>query len=69
MKEFRLEDRDYIELTDLLKVMGLLESGGMAKKAISEGRVTVDDRPETRRRRKVRRGSVVNFDGRRVAVR
>jgi ribosome-associated protein len=68
MIEFELEGREYIELNDLLKVTGLCESGGMAKIAISEGRVTVDGRPELRRRCKIRAGRVVGFEGRAIAV-
>ena len=68
MTEFKLEGREYIELNDLLKVTGLFSSGGMAKTAISEGRVTVDGRPELRRRCKVRAGHVVGFEGRTIAV-
>lgn len=68
MIEFKLEAREYIELKDLLKVTGLFASGGMAKTAISEGRVTIDGRPELRRRCKVRRGHVVGLEGRTVAV-
>jgi ribosome-associated protein len=50
MTEFRLEGKEYIELNDLLKVTGLFDSGGMAKTAITDGLVTVDGRPELRRR-------------------
>lgn len=66
--EFRLENKEYIELNDLLKVAGLFDSGGMAKTAIAEGLVTVDGQVELRRRRKVRPGSIVEYDGRRIAV-
>ena len=68
MTEFRLEGREYIELNDLLKVTGLFGSGGMAKTAISEGRVLVDGRPELRRRCKIRAGQVVGFDGHTIEV-
>ncbi len=67
--QFDLEGRDHIELQDLLKVTGLLESGGMAKTAITEGQVTVDNVPELRRRRKVRAGQVVRYNERTIAVR
>jgi ribosome-associated protein YbcJ (S4-like RNA binding protein) len=40
----------------------------MAKTAISEGRVTVDGRPELRRRFKVRAGHVAGFEGGTIAV-
>lgn len=63
MTEFK-----YIELNDLLKVTGMFDSGGMAKTAISEGRVTVDGRQELRRRCKIRKGQVVGYEGRRIVV-
>jgi ribosome-associated protein len=69
MTEFTLENREYIELNDLLKVTGLFGSGGMAKTAIAEGRVTVDGHPELRRRCKIRPGQVVACDGRTIVVR
>ncbi|HAK60826.1 MAG TPA: RNA-binding protein [Nitrospiraceae bacterium] len=68
MTEFKLDGREYIELNNLLKVMGLVESGGMAKTAIAEGRVTVDGHPELRRRCKIRTGQVVGFEGRTIVV-
>jgi ribosome-associated protein len=68
MTEFKLEGREYIELTDLLKLTGLFDSGGMAKTAISEGLVTVDGHPELRRRCKVRTGQVVEYEGRTIVV-
>jgi ribosome-associated protein len=68
MIEFKLEDREYIELTDLLKVTGLFDSGGMAKTAISEGRVLVDGLQELRRRCKIRKGQVVGYEGRTIVV-
>jgi ribosome-associated protein len=66
--EFKLEGTEYIELNDLLKVMGLFDSGGMAKTAIAEGRVTVDGHLELRRRCKIRMGQVVAFEGRAIVV-
>jgi ribosome-associated protein len=68
MDEFNLEGKEFIELNDLLKVTGLCDSGGAAKTAIAEGRVTVDGQVELRRRCKVRTGQVVEFDGRTIVV-
>lgn len=68
MSEFKLEAREYIELTDLLKVTGLFDSGGTAKLAISTGCVTVDGRPELRRRCKVRKGQVVACEGSTIVI-
>ncbi len=68
MTNFSLEGREYIELSDLLKVAGLFDSGGMAKIAIAEGLVTVDGKPETRRRCKLRSGQVVGYKDRTSVV-
>jgi len=68
MTEFKLEGREYIELNDLLKVTGLFDSGGMAKIAIAEGLVTVDGKPEFRRRCKVHAGHVVKYKDRTISV-
>ena len=66
--EFKLEGKEYIELNDLLKVTGLFDSGGMAKSAIAEGLVTVDGRPEVRRRCKIRPGQAVKYGNRTITV-
>ena len=68
MIEFDLEGREFIELNNLLKLTGICPSGGAAKMAISEGRVTVDAEVELRKRCKIRPGQVVEFDGERIAV-
>ncbi len=68
MDEFALEGREYIELNDLLKVMGMCDSGGMAKRAIAEGLVTVDGHVELRRRRKVLPGQIAAYKGRTIVV-
>ena len=46
MDEFKLEGKRFIELHNLLKVMGLCDSGGLAKKVIAEGHVKVDGHVE-----------------------
>jgi ribosome-associated protein len=68
MDDFKLADREFIELDNLLKVKGLCDSGGSAKTAIAEGRVTVDGHVELRRRCKLRAGQVVEFEGHTVVV-
>lgn len=57
-----------IELIKLLKVTGLCTTGGTAKTAAAEGRVKVDHHTETRRRRKIKKGQVVEFDGQVIEV-
>ncbi len=69
MEEFKLQNSEYIELNNLLKVMGLCDTGGMANVAIAEGQVKVDGRVELRKRAKIRPGHVVEFGGRIVSVR
>jgi ribosome-associated protein len=68
MNMFKLAGQEYIELNNLLKTMGMINSGGMAKIVIAEGRVKVDGIIELRRRRKIRTGQEVEFDGRIVVV-
>jgi len=68
VNNFYLEDKNVIELHDLLKVMGLCDSGGMAKTAIAAGDVKVDGNVELRKRCKIRSGQYVEFQGRRINV-
>ena len=67
--EFQLQGYEFIELNNLLKVAGLCDTGGMAKTAIADGRVTIDGAVELRRRCKVRAGQSVAFEGRTITVR
>lgn len=66
--EFELENKDFIELNNLLKVTGLCDSGGRAKVVISEGAVTVNGKVELRKRCKIRRGDKVMFMGEEITV-
>lgn len=69
MQEFELEDREFIELNNLLKVTGLCDSGGMAKAMIADGYVKVDGKTELRKRCKIRADQLVEFEGQQVSVR
>ena len=53
----------YIDLLQLLKATGLCATGGEAKWAVDEGRVTVNGESESRRRRKLNLGDEVVMDG------
>lgn len=55
---FELE-RDYVELNQLLKLVGLCDSGGAGKMLVADGAVTVDGQPEHRKTCKVRAGQTV----------
>ena len=68
MSDFELGGRPYVELHNLLKLLGLCPSGGAAKAVIDGGEVTVDGKVERRKRRKVLAGQVVEFGGNRVTV-
>ena len=48
-----------IRLGQLLKVAGVVGSGGEAKALLAGGTVTVNEQPEDRRGRQLRRGDVV----------
>jgi len=61
--KFKLNEQDeYIELYKLLKAENLVESGGLAKNLIAEGYVKVEGKTETQKRKKVRRGMIVEFE-------
>lgn len=60
--KFKLED-EYIQLQNVVKVCGLVDSGAMAKNIIQDGLVKVNGEVETRRGKKIRVGDVVTvFD-------
>ncbi len=52
---------DYIQLDQLLKATGMVDSGGAAHAAVEEGRVRVDGALESRKRAKLRPGQRVRF--------
>lgn len=68
MEEFKLEKDDYIELNNLLKVTGLVDSGGLAKSLIADGYVKVNGETELRKRCKIYRGMVIEYSGQQVTV-
>lgn len=68
MEEFNLGNNEFIELNNLLKVMGLCDSGGIAKTVIADGRVRVNGNVELRKRYKVRKGQFVEFEGHKIIV-
>jgi len=68
MEEFKLSGKEFIELNDLLKIIGICESGGMAKTMITEGSVMVDGKVELRRRCKIRAGKIVTVEGWEIRV-
>ncbi len=60
MKEIEVS-KEPIELYKILKFESMVSSGGEAKSAIAEGRVLVNGKVETRKRKKIISGDVVEF--------
>lgn len=60
---------EYIKLQDLLKLAGLMYTGGEAKVMVQEGLVTVNGEVCTMRGRKIRPGDTVEFEGKTLEVR
>ena len=56
-------ERETLPLVQFLKLRGITGSGGQAKLMIQGGEVQVNGQPETRRRRKLVAGDVVEVDG------
>lgn len=65
--EFQLRG-DHVELNQLLKLVGICDSGGAGKALVAEGVVSVDGRLELRKTAKIRAGSVVTLGDVRIRV-
>lgn len=65
--EFQLNG-EYIELNQLLKMVGVCDSGGAGKAMVAEGIVSVDGQIESRKAAKIRAGSVVTLGDVRISV-
>ena len=68
MKEFDLEGHEYIALNQLLKMMGLVETGGEANIRVDDGEVMVNDVVELQRRKKLRSGDKVIFHDQTILI-
>ena len=66
--KFELNEQEYIELMKLLKFLGLVESGTEAKMFIDNGEVQVNNKTELRRRRKLRSGDKIEFEGEEIII-
>lgn len=65
--DFQLRD-EFVELCNLLKLVGVADSGGRGKALVAAGEVTLDGRLESRKTAKVRAGQVVECLGVRIKV-
>jgi ribosome-associated protein len=59
---------EYVELCNLLKLVGLADSGGRGKTMVAEGLVQVDGLIEIRKTAKIRSGQVVFVEGQTILV-
>jgi ribosome-associated protein len=57
-----------VELCKLLKIANLVSGGGEAKIVISEGFVVVNNEVEFQKRKKIRHGDIVEFNGEVIEV-
>ena len=60
--------REPVELYKILKFEGLVSSGGEAKMVIGDGQVLVNGEIETRRRRKMLGGDMIEYRGDQLQV-
>ncbi len=56
------EGEEYIELMKLLKIKRIAQTGGHAKIIIEDGGVSVNGEQEFRKRKKLRKGDLVEMD-------
>ncbi len=53
---------EYVELNQLLKLVGLCDSGGIGKQIVAAGKVRVDGVTELRKTAKIRSGQRVQYE-------
>lgn len=61
-------DREPVELYKILKFENLVASGGEAKFVISQGFVRVNNEKETRKRKKIFAGDVIEYNNERFRI-
>jgi ribosome-associated protein len=67
--EFPLDGHPFVELHQLLKLAGLVDSGGAGKHLVASGAVHVDGATELRKTCKLRAGQVVTVADVEISVR
>jgi ribosome-associated protein len=61
-------EQEPIELYKILKLINWVSSGGEAKFVISKGQVFVNKVVESRKRKKIYAGDIVEFDGNKIKL-
>ena len=67
MQTFTLEG-EFIPMIQLLKALNWVEHGGMAQRMVDEGMVKYNGEVDYRKRLKVRKGDIVEFEGMKVQI-
>ena len=57
-----------IELYKILKIEGMVSSGGAAKIEVAEGKVLVNGAVETRKRKKIVSGDIVEYESEKIHI-
>jgi ribosome-associated protein len=60
--------KEPIELCKILKFESMVSSGGEAKSVIAEGQVLVNGKVETRKRKKIVSGDIVEFGKEKIRI-
>lgn len=60
--------KEPVELHKILKFEGMVPSGGVAKLAIESGDVMVNGEVETRKRKKMVGGDIIEFNGEQIRL-
>lgn len=67
MKEVEIS-KEPVELYKILKFEGLVDSGGEAKAVIDAGQVSVNGETETRKRKKIVSGDLIEYEKERLKI-
>lgn len=59
---------EFVEVNQLLKLVGLVDSGGAGKNLVASGVVSVDGKQELRKTAKIRSGQTVAIGDVRISV-
>jgi ribosome-associated protein len=59
---------EFVEVNQLLKLSGLVDSGGAGKNLVASGAVSVDGKKELRKTAKIRAGQTVTVGDVRISV-
>ncbi|MBS7815151.1 RNA-binding S4 domain-containing protein [Wohlfahrtiimonas chitiniclastica] len=66
--KFYLENHPHVALNDLLKMVGIADTGGRAKLMVAEGNISVNGTIELRKTAKIQEGSIVTGAGFEILV-